>query len=384
MIIGVVSEQLTDERRVALVPADVRALTAAGHEVVIEAGAGSRAGFGDDEYRDAGAEVHADAAQAAGAAGLLLTVNSPAAGSDLLPSLHDGQLVAGLLDPFGSPQGIQQLAERGVTALAVELLPRISRAQQLDALTSMATVAGYKAVLVAGSELTSMFPLMMTAAGTSTPARVLVLGAGVAGLQAIATARRLGAVVEAYDVRPVVREQVESLGARFVELDLAAEDAEGAGGYAQQMDEAFYERQRELLGDVVARSDVVIATAAIPGAEAPLLVTASAVSRMASGSVIVDLAAPTGGNCELTELGRTVHVGGVSIIGPRNLAATVPRDASQMYSRNMRAFVYALLPEAAGEPAFDDEMIRETVTARDGAVVHPRVRELLGLSAATT
>jgi NAD(P) transhydrogenase subunit alpha len=383
MVIGVVAEQLADERRVALVPPEVRVLAAAGHRLVIEAGAGARAGFGDDEYRDAGADVLADAAEVVGATDLLLTVNSPA-GSDLLPRLRTDQLVAGLLDPFGNAEGIQALAGQGVTALAIELLPRISRAQQLDALTSMATIAGYKAVLLAANELTSMFPLMMTAAGTSTPARVLVLGAGVAGLQAIATARRLGAVVEAYDVRPVVREQVESLGARFVELDLSSEEAEGAGGYAQQMDEAFYNRQRELLGDVVARSDVVIATAAIPGAPAPLLVTASAVSRMEPGSVIVDLAAPTGGNCELTEAGKTIEVNGVAIIGPLNLATSVPRDASQMYSRNMRAFVQALLPEGTDQPAFDDEMVRETVTARDGEVVHPRVRDLLGLPAANS
>jgi NAD(P) transhydrogenase subunit alpha len=379
MIIGVPTEQTLDERRVALVPAAVAALSAAGHRVLVQRGAGDRAGFTDAGYEEHGAEVKDDARELFASAALVLAVNSPASYEGGPAMLHDGQLVVGLLDPFGTPEGIAALADRGVTAMALELLPRISRAQQLDALTSMATIAGYKAVLVAAHELNRMFPLMMTAAGTITPAKVLVIGAGVAGLQAIATAHRLGAVVEAYDVRPDVREQVESLNARFVEFDLATAGAEDAGGYAQQMDDAFYDRQRELLGEVVGRSDVVITTAAVPGASAPLLVTAGAVARMEPGSVIVDLAAPTGGNCELTQPGETVEVHGVKIVGPLNLASSVPHDASQMYSRNVVSFLGVLLPEAADTPALADEIVRETVTTRAGEVVHARVRELLGL-----
>jgi NAD(P) transhydrogenase subunit alpha len=379
MIIGVPTEQTVNERRVALVPKAVATLSAAGHHVLIQSGAGERAGFGDASYGEHGAEVEDGAAALFASAGLIVAVNSPASYEGGPALLHDGQLVVGLLDPFGAPQGIAALADRGVTAMALELLPRISRAQQLDALTSMATIAGYKAVLVAAHELNRMFPLMMTAAGTITPARVLVIGAGVAGLQAIATARRLGAVVDAYDVRPDVREQVESLNARFVEFDLATADAEDAGGYAQQMGDEFYERQRELLAEVIGRSDVVITTAAVPGGSAPLLVTADAVARMEPGSVIVDLAAPTGGNCELTQPGETVEVHGVKIVGPLNLASSVPHDASQMYSGNTVAFLGALFPEGADTPAFADEIVRETVTTRGGEIVHARVRELLGL-----
>ena len=379
MIIGVPTEQTANERRVALVPTAVATLSAAGHHVLVQSGAGERAGFGDASYGEHGAEVEDGAAALFASAGLIVAVNSPASYEGGPALLHDGQLVVGLLDPFGAPQGVAALADRGVTAMALDLLPRISRAQQLDALTSMATIAGYKAVLVAAHELNRMFPLMMTAAGTITPARVLVIGAGVAGLQSIATARRLGAVVDAYDVRPDVREQVESLNARFVEFDLATADAEDAGGYAQQMGDEFYERQRELLAEVIGRSDVVITTAAVPGGSAPLLVTADAVARMEPGSVIVDLAAPTGGNCELTQPGETVEVHGVKIVGPLNLASSVPHDASQMYSGNAVAFLGALFPEGADTPAFADEIVRETVTTRGGEIVHARVRELLGL-----
>ncbi len=379
MIIGVPTEQTVNERRVALVPAEVATLSAAGHRVLIQSGAGELAGFSDASYREQGAEVEDGAPPLFASAGLIVAANSPASYEGGPARLHDGQLVVGLLDPFGAPQGIAALADRGVTAMALELLPRISRAQQLDALTSMATIAGYKAVLVAAHELNRMFPLMMTAAGTITPAKVLVIGAGVAGLQAIATAHRLGAVVEAYDVRPDVREQVESLNARFVEFDLTTADAEDAGGYAQQMGDEFYNRQRELLAEVVARSNVVITTAAVPGGSAPLLVSADTVARMEPGSVIVDLAAPTGGNCELTQPGETVEVQGVKIVGPLNLASSVPHDASQMYSRNAVSFLGALLPDGTDAPAFEDEMVRETVTTRGGEVVHARVRELLGL-----
>jgi NAD(P) transhydrogenase subunit alpha len=274
---------------------------------------------------------------------------------------------------------MRTLAERGVTAFALELLPRISRAQPMDALTSMATVAGYRAVLLAAGALDKMFPLMMTAAGTVTPAKVLVLGAGVAGLQAIATARRLGAVVEAYDVRAVVREQVESRGAKFVDLEMGADDAETTGGYAKAMGEDFTRRQQEGLAKVVSSCDVVISTAAIPGRRAPVLVTAEAVAGMRPGAVVVDLAAETGGNCALTKAGETVNAGGVQVMGPAALAASAPRDASQMYARNVLAFLRHVTKDGALRLDPDDEITRDSLVARDGDVVSARVRQLLGL-----
>jgi NAD(P) transhydrogenase subunit alpha len=298
-----------------------------------------------------------------------------------LALVRQGQVLVGLLNPLGAPTAISALAERGALAFALELLPRISRAQTMDVLSSMATVAGYKAVLLAASNTSKMYPLLMTAAGTVTPARVFVIGAGVAGLQAIATARRLGAVVHAYDVRAAVREQVESLGATFVELELESETAEGAGGYAREMGEDFYVRQRELMAANVSQSDAVITTAAIPGSQAPVLITEQAVREMRPGAVIVDLAADTGGNCELTRAGETVEVNGVTIMGPRELAATVPFDASQMYARNVTTFLQELLPEGDVQLDLENEVLRETLVTRDGEVVHPRVRDLLELPA---
>ncbi len=380
MIVGVPAESVGGERRVALVPAVVSRIGDGGAEVLVERGAGSAAGFPDHDYEAAGARIAASAAEVLAEADIVACLAAPE-GDANLEGLREGQTLVGLLNPLGNAEGIAALAERGVSAFALELLPRISRAQPMDALTSMATIAGYKAVLVAADTLSKMFPLMMTAAGTVTPARVLVIGAGVAGLQAIATARRLGAVVHAYDVRPAVAEQVESLGARFVELDLDAADAEDSGGYAQAMGEEFYARQRELLGRVVAESDVVISTAAVPGSAAPLLVTADAVAAMRDGAVIVDLAAETGGNCELTRADETVSAQGVTILGPLNLPADLPFDASQMYARNVTAFLEHVLEDGTLALDTDDEIVRGALVAHGGQVVHPRVREQLGLAA---
>ena len=291
--------------------------------------------------------------------------------------MRDGQILIGLLDPFHSLPAVQQLASRGVTSFALELLPRISRAQSMDALSSMATVAGYKAVLLAAAELGKMYPMMITAAGTLAPARVLVVGAGVAGLQAIATARRLGAVVVAYDIRPAVKEQVESLGADFLAADLDTGAAEDAGGYAVEMDEEFYRKQRELMAGAVAANDVVITTAAVPGKRAPILITDEMVSGMSAGSVIVDLAAASGGNCELTRAGETTEAHGVTIMGPVDLPATVPTHASQMYAKNVSEFILNLVQDGEASFDVDDEIIKESMVTHSGEVVNERVREAL-------
>jgi NAD(P) transhydrogenase subunit alpha len=386
MIIGVPKEIYPGERRVALVPGVLPGLLKAGHEVWVEAGAGAGGGYPDPAYEERGARLAPEREQVFARAEVILQVLGHGANDRTgrldLPLLRAGQALLGFLRPLGSPETVRELAATGVTAFAVELMPRITRAQSMDALSAMSTVAGYKAVLLAAATLPRMFPMLMTAAGTVTPARLLVLGAGVAGLQAVATARRLGAVVSAYDVRPAAREQVESLGARFVELPLEAADAEDARGYARAQDESFYRRQRELLARVVAESDVVIATAVVPGRRAPVLVTADMVRAMAPGSVIVDLAAERGGNCELTRAGETVEAHGVTIVGAVNLAGTVPYHASHMYARTLAAFLGHLVRD--GRLALDaaDEITRETLLTRDGAVVHPRVREALGLPAA--
>jgi len=379
MIVGVSLEPGPHERRVALVPAVVPLLAKAGHEVLVESGAGERAGFANRDYEEQGARLAGNRDALLGAAEVLPMLHGPGDGQLSPDQLRDGQVVVGLLDPLGTPERARALAERGTTAFALELLPRISRAQPMDALTSMATVAGYKAVLLAAETLDKMFPLMMTAAGTLTPARVLVIGVGVAGLQAIATAHRLGAIVQAYDLRPAVKEQVESLGAKFLELPLETSGSETAGGYARAMDEEFYRRQRELMGRAVAESDVVITTAAVPGKPAPRLIPAEAVAAMRSGSVIVDLAAESGGNCELTRAGETVQTGGVTIIGPRDLAASVPHHASQMYARNVTAFLRHLTDDGALRLDLDDEIIRESLLTHQGEVTNARVRTLLDL-----
>lgn len=379
MIVGVPAESHPDERRVALVPAVIPTLLRTGADALVERGAGDKAGFSDTAYEEQGARLAADREEVFASADLLLQVRGISADQADLALMREGQALVGLLNPLGAPTVVQALAERGIVAFALELLPRVSRAQAMDALTSMATVSGYKAVLLTAGTLSKMYPLLMTAAGTITPARVFVVGAGVAGLQAIATARRLGAVVQAYDVRPAAREQVESLGARFVELEMETETAEGAGGYAQAMGEEFYRRQRELMTAVVAESDAVITTAAVPGSRAPLLITEDAIREMRPGSVVIDLAAETGGNCELTRPGETIEVHGVTIAGPIELAATIPYDASQMYARNVTAFLGGLLEDGAMHLDLEDDILRGTLITNRGEVVHPRVRDLLEL-----
>lgn len=382
MIVGVPAETYPDERRVALIPAAVPALTRAGLEILAEPGAGAEAGYPDSAFEAQGAQLAPDRTALFSTADVLVYVHGPDAGSADLELLRGGQVVIGLLNPLGAPEAARDLAEKGVTAFALELVPRISRAQPMDALSSMATIAGYKAALMAAESLPKMYPMMITAAGTITPARVLVVGAGVAGLQAIVTSRRLGAVVHAYDIRPVVKEQVESLGARFVELGLETEGAEGAGGYARAMDEEFYRRQREVMAQVVAESDVVITTAAVPGRQAPTLITAEMVSGMRPGSIVVDLAAEGGGNCELTRPRETVEAHGVTIAGPVNLPSTIPYHASQMYANNIAAFLANLFADGQLRLNLEDPIIHDTLLTHAGEVRNTRVRELLDLPAA--
>jgi NAD(P) transhydrogenase subunit alpha len=379
MRIGVPKETWPGETRVALIPAAIGALKKAGLDVVVERGAGTAAGFTDAAFEQAGATLAARN-EVFGSADILLQVRAIPAELD---RLRAGQVVIGFADPLGAPDDVRTLAARGVTAFSMELMPRITRAQSMDALSSMATIAGYKGVLLAADHLPRMFPMMMTAAGTLSAARVFVVGAGVAGLQAIATSKRLGAKVEAYDVRPAVKEQVQSLGARFVEMELQTQNAEDKGGYAKAQDESFYQRQREMMLRVVAGSDVVITTALIPGKKAPILITEEMVEAMAPGSVVVDLAAERGGNCALTKPDVEVVHRGVTIIGPSNPPALVPYHASQMYSKNITTFLSHLLgkegaKKAALELDLADDITRETLIARDGDVAHARVRELLG------
>ena len=376
MRVGVPKETLPGETRVAVIPAGAATLAKAGLQVAVEQGAGAAAGFPDDGYRAQGAEI-LSRAELFQTSDILLQVRA----IPLDRQVRSGQTVIGFADPLGAPQAVHDASATGVTLLSMELMPRITRAQSMDALSSMATIAGYKGVLLAASTLPRMFPMLMTAAGTISPAHVFIVGAGVAGLQAIASARRLGARVEAYDVRPAVKEQVQSLGARFVELPLESADAEDKGGYAKAQDEAFYRRQREMMLKVVAGSDVVITTALIPGKRAPILVTTEMVEAMPPGSVVVDLASERGGNCELTRPDETVVHNGVTVLGPSNPPALVPYHASQMYSKNIITFLQHLLgTDGATQPALpinvEDEITRETLLTRGGAVVHPRVLEL--------
>ncbi|MBM4130390.1 Re/Si-specific NAD(P)(+) transhydrogenase subunit alpha [bacterium] len=382
MIAGVPREEKAGERRVALVPASAAALRKHGFELVVEAGAGLAAGFTDEDYAAHGARLAARG-EVFAAADIVLQVNGPGQeGADAdLARCRAGQVLVGLQDPLGHPRGTAALAARGVTAFSLELVPRITRAQSMDVLSSMATVAGYQAVLEAAAHLPRLFPMLMTAAGTLTPARVFVVGVGVAGLQAIATAKRLGAVVEAYDVRPAVKDQVLSVGAKFVEFDLETAGAEDRGGYAKEQSAEFIRRQQEQMLEVVARNDVVITTAAIPGRRSPVLVTAPMVAAMAPGSVIVDLAAERGGNCELTRAGEIVTAHGVTILGPVDLPSRKPYHASQMYARNVETFLKSLAPKGEFRVDTADEVVAGTLLAQGGEVVHPRVRELLGLPA---
>jgi NAD(P) transhydrogenase subunit alpha len=382
IVVGIVAESSPGERRVAMAPNAVNVLNKTGVEFIMEREAGLRAGFPDSEYVEKGVRIAASRQEVFGSAEVVLQVRglgaNPETGGADLALFHRGQTAIGFGEPLTALEAARQLAGSGVNFLAMELMPRITRAQSMDALSSMATIAGYKAVLIAADSLPRMFPMLMTAAGTVTPARVLVIGAGVAGLQAIATAKRLGAVVSGYDIRTAVKEQVESLGARFVVLEMESGGAEDKGGYAKAMGEEFYRRQRELMGDVLALQNVVITTAAVPGKKAPILITGQMAGRMAPGSVIVDIAAERGGNCELTRPGETVEAGGVSIIGPLNLPSTIPYHASQMYARNIAAFLKYLVKDGKLNLDREDEIVRETLVTYAGEVVHPKVRELLG------
>ncbi|MCO6458281.1 MAG: Re/Si-specific NAD(P)(+) transhydrogenase subunit alpha [Pirellulaceae bacterium] len=382
MKLAVLKETCPGERRVALIPANLHHLAKLGIEVAIESGAGQAAGFPDQRYVEKGATVMAQRPELF-SADIVLQIRTlganPGAGRDDLPHYRPRQIVIGMTDPLGEPGASADMARTGASLMSLELVPRITRAQSMDVLSSMATIAGYRAVLLAAVELPKMFPLLMTAAGTLTAARVFVIGAGVAGLQAIATSRRLGAIVHAYDVRPAVREQVESLGGKFVELALETGEAQDKGGYAKALGEEFYRRQRELMASVVAESDVVIATAAIPGKTAPLLITREAVHGMAPGSVIVDLAAERGGNCEPSQPDQRIVERDVVILGPTNLPSEIPYHASQMFSNNVTQFLKNLIHDGQPQLDRDDEIIRETLVARGGQVVHGRIRELLQL-----
>src|SRR5271165_5499635 len=385
MIVGVPREIYPKERRVALVPAVIPSLKKAGLEVLVEAGAGHAAGYPDKDYVEKGAKLAADRAEVFRSADTIVQFLCYGAndknGNVDLPLFREGQVLIGFLRPLGTKNTLQEIAARGVTAFAVELMPRTTRAQSMDVLSSMATICGYKALVIAADTLPRIFPMLTTAAGTITPARVFVIGAGVAGLQAVATARRLGAVASAYDMRPAAKEQVQSLGGRFVELPIAAKDAEDARGYARAQDEDFYRRQRELLGKVVAESDVVITAAVIPGKKSPVLVTEEMVKGMAPGSVILDLASERGGNCEISETGKTVVKHGVTIMGAINVASGVPYHASMMYARNLTSFLTHLIKDQKLNLNLEDEIVRETLLTRGGEGVNARVREFFKLPA---
>jgi NAD(P) transhydrogenase subunit alpha len=381
MIVGIPKESFPTERRVAIVPAVIPLLLKSGIELLLESSAGTLAGFPDSQYLDKGAQIAKSRAHVLSDAEVLLQVRAPGAAGDSwrgdLEFLRAGQTIIGFSEPLDEPATAKIIAQHGVTTFSMELIPRITRAQSMDALSSMATIAGYKATLLAAETLPRMFPMMITAAGTIAPARVFVVGAGVAGLQAIASARRLGAKVEAYDVRPAVKEQVESLGAKFVDLPLETAGAEDAGGYAKAQGDAFYRRQREMMARVVASSDVIITTALIPGQIAPVLITAEMVAGMDPGSVVVDLAAERGGNCELTQADETTVAEGVTILGPTNLPSTVPYHASQMYAKNITTFLLHLVKDGQLTVDLNDEITEGTLVSRAGELVHPRVREAL-------
>tara|TARA_Y100001933_G_scaffold36256_2_gene31291 strand:- start:6029 stop:7276 length:1248 start_codon:yes stop_codon:yes gene_type:complete len=382
MRVAVPIETFPGERRVALVPAAIGPLKKLGLEVCVESEAGSQAGYPDNAFAEAGAEIVSDR-DALFSADVVVQVRSAGANRDGfkadLARLRQGQIVIGMSDPLGDAGAVRDLANSGATLFAMELIPRITRAQSMDVLSSMATVAGYHAVLLAATKLPKMFPMLMTAAGTLSAAKVFVIGGGVAGLQAIATARRLGGIVSAYDVRPAVREQVESLGGKFVEMELETDSAEGQGGYAKAMDEMFYTKQRALMAEVVAQSDVVVTTAAIPGRPSPLLITAEAVQGMPTGSVIVDLAAERGGNCELSQPDTELTAHDVTILGPTNLPSEVPFHASQMYAKNISNFLHHLVSDGKVQFDMQDEITRETMAAHGGQVTSSRLREMLEL-----
>jgi NAD(P) transhydrogenase subunit alpha len=383
VIIGITRELVAGENRVSLCPDNVQSLVDKGLELWVEQNAGAQAGFSDDDYISVGAIVVSDRDELFAKSDVILQVQSFGSNTenadDDLKRLKAKQLVIGMMDPLAQPQAAQQVAGTGATAIALEMVPRISRAQSMDVLSSMATLAGYRSVLLGAEAAPRILPMLMTAAGTLQPARVLIMGVGVAGLQACATAKRLGAVVEAYDVRPAAREQIISVGATPVELDLPTESSEGAGGYAKKQSEEFLRMQREQMTEVVARQDIIITTAAIPGAKSPILVTEDMLKAMKTGSVLVDLAAERGGNCESTQMGKTVVAHGVTIVGPENLASDVAFHASQMYGNNIQTLLELILEEGQINLDFEDEIVAGTVIAHGGEVPHPYMRKLLDL-----
>jgi len=380
--VGVLKETFPGERCVAIVPRSVEALKKSDIAVIVEPSAGAEAGYTDDQYIAKGART-ATRAEIFAEADILIQFRSlganPEAGRADVRSLRAGQIVMGLGEPLTAVREAADLAAAGVSFFALELIPRTTRAQSMDVLSSLATISGYEAVLLAAKALPKLFPMLMTAAGTITPAKVFVIGAGVAGLQAIATARRLGSVVSAYDVRPAVKDQIVSVGAKFISLDVEATAAEDKGGYAKVMDEAFYRRQRELMMEVVREQDVVITTAAVPGKKAPVLITREMVEAMAPGSVIMDVAAVRGGNCELTRPGETVVHQGVTILGPTNFASMAPYHASQMFSANAITFLKHLLGFLPLSNDVTDDIVVDTLVTHAGEVTNTRVREALGL-----
>jgi NAD(P) transhydrogenase subunit alpha len=383
MQVGVPKEIIPGEKRVALVPEVIPQLLKLGHTVKVEAGAGERAGFTDKSYADAGASIESDRRSVFGS-DIVLKIQRPTDGPDgELNLLNPNTVLIGLLQPASDPSIFSALAERQVTACSMELVPRTTRAQMMDALSSQSTVAGYKAVLIAANALQKFFPMLMTAAGTVRPARVLVIGAGVAGLQAIATARRIGAVVEAFDTRPVVKEQVQSLGATFIELDVGSQDAQDSGGYAKELAEEHIRREKELIHDRAMNADVVITTALIPGKRAPMLVTAETVEAMKPGSVIVDLAGEQGGNCELTEPGATVERHGVTIIAPLNISSDLAFHSSQMYAKNIAALIALMTPEGKLNLDMNDDIISAVCVTTGGEIRTPSIRQRLAAGAAT-
>jgi NAD(P) transhydrogenase subunit alpha len=383
VIIGITRELVAGENRVSLCPDNVQSLVEKGLELWVEQNAGAQAGFSDEDYTSVGAKVVSNRDELFAKSDVILQVQSFGSNTenadDDLKRLKSKQLVIGMMDPLAQPQAAQQVADTGATAIALEMVPRISRAQSMDVLSSMATLAGYRSVLLGAEAAPRILPMLMTAAGTLQPARVLIMGVGVAGLQACATAKRLGAVVEAYDVRPAAREQIISVGATPVELDLPTESSEGAGGYAKKQSEEFLRMQREQMTEVVARQDIIITTAAIPGAKSPILVTEDMLKAMKTGSVLVDLAAERGGNCESTQMGTTVVAHGVTIVGPENLASDVAYHASQMYGKNIQTLLELILEEGEINLDFEDEIVAGTVIAHAGEVPHPYMRKLLDL-----
>jgi len=382
MLVAVPKEIYPGERRVALIPQAVPALIKAGLEVAIEAGAGESANSPDKDFEAQGARVEQDRHSLLAQADIVLMVRGPGSYPDFpaadLDALKAGSTLISFTEPLAQPEIMKELAERKLTVFSMELMPRTTRAQSMDALSSMATIAGYKAVLAAADASPKLFPMFMTAAGTITPSRVFVLGAGVAGLQAIATARRLGAVVEAFDIRPAVKEEVESLGAKFVQLELETEEAQDSGGYARAQSEDFYRRQQELMAERIKNSDVVITTAAVPGKKSPVLISEEVVASMRPGSVIVDIAADKGGNCAVTKPGEKIVHKGVIVIGPLNIPAAVPVHASQMYAKNISTFLLHMVKEGKLELDLEDEITKGAMVAHGGKLVHQAVLDALG------